>query len=112
MMPDTNGTLRVGLTEAHGLAKELAQSPPRGVKQTLHDYGGVNDERLLRKVEVVYPGVRTVPDDRVVFQDREMTLLLAGRRHLPHSDSLATGSSAATSSPTSRGTSASTSPRS
>lgn len=47
-------------------------------KRTLYDYGGIDDERLLAKVEVVYPGIRAVPDELVRFQDANVTMLFTG----------------------------------
>jgi glycosyltransferase involved in cell wall biosynthesis len=47
-------------------------------RKTLLTYGGIRDQRLLDKVEVVYPAVRTVSDDLIRFQDREITLLFTG----------------------------------
>lgn len=47
-------------------------------KDTLHTYGGIEDERLLTKTEVVYPAIRKVPDNLIRFNDRDVKLLFSG----------------------------------
>ena len=45
-------------------------------RKTLHSYGAIDDERLLRKVTVVHPAVRRVPDASIRFHDRDAVQLL------------------------------------
>src|SRR5262249_5964210 len=47
-------------------------------KETLHSYGGVHDERLLRKVAVVYPAVREVDDSVIRFKAKDILILFSG----------------------------------
>jgi glycosyltransferase involved in cell wall biosynthesis len=47
-------------------------------KETLHTYGEINDDRVLEKVEVVYPAIRNVQDGLIRFNDRSVTLLFSG----------------------------------
>jgi glycosyltransferase involved in cell wall biosynthesis len=47
-------------------------------RKTLHTYGRIDDNRVLERVEVVYPAVRCVPDELVRFQNSDMTLLFTG----------------------------------
>jgi glycosyltransferase involved in cell wall biosynthesis len=50
----------------------------RAGAETLRTYGGIEDEKLLRKVTVVYPSIRDVPDDLIRFDDRGASLLFSG----------------------------------
>jgi hypothetical protein len=47
-------------------------------KNTLHTYGGIDDERILEKVTVVYPAIRKVPDSLIQFHDKDVTILFSG----------------------------------
>jgi glycosyltransferase involved in cell wall biosynthesis len=48
-------------------------------RRTLESYGGLGSgDSLHRKVTVVYPAVRTVPDTLIRFSDRDVTLLFTG----------------------------------
>jgi glycosyltransferase involved in cell wall biosynthesis len=48
-------------------------------KETLRTYGKINDTRTLRKVAVVYPGIREVSDDHVRFNSNDnINLLFSG----------------------------------
>lgn len=48
--------------------------------QTLVNYGKVNDERLLKKVDVIYPAIRKAPDKSIQFSDRvdDVKMLFSG----------------------------------
>lgn len=45
-------------------------------KATLQSYGGIDDERLLRKVTVVHPAVRAVADSAIRYRDDSAVRLL------------------------------------
>lgn len=47
-------------------------------RDTLHTYGKIKDEKLLKKVAVVYPAIRRVPDDLIQFNDQDITILFSG----------------------------------
>ncbi|RQW86055.1 MAG: glycosyltransferase [Geobacter sp.] len=47
-------------------------------KETLRTYGGIQDSRILNKVEVVYPAIREVPDDLVKFNGQNLQVLFSG----------------------------------
>jgi hypothetical protein len=47
-------------------------------KDTLYTYGGIEYERLLKKVTVVYPAIRKVPDRLIQFNNRDVTVLFSG----------------------------------
>jgi glycosyltransferase involved in cell wall biosynthesis len=50
----------------------------KAAKDTLHTYGGIEDEELLRKATVVYPAIREVPDNLIQFNDRDVNILFSG----------------------------------
>jgi glycosyltransferase involved in cell wall biosynthesis len=47
-------------------------------KDTLQEYCCVSDEDLLKKVAVVYPSIREVPDNLVKYNDDDVHLLFTG----------------------------------
>ena len=47
-------------------------------QRTLQSYGGIDDERLLNKVTVVYPAIRTVPDNLIRLGHHDVSLLFSG----------------------------------
>jgi glycosyltransferase involved in cell wall biosynthesis len=47
-------------------------------KNTAFDYGQIRDEALIRKIDVVYPAIRTVPDEMIRFNEGEVSLLFTG----------------------------------
>ncbi len=47
-------------------------------KATLESYGRVRDERLLEKVTVVYPAIRSVPDESIRFGGEQAHILFSG----------------------------------
>jgi len=47
-------------------------------RETLLTYGNVRDEKLLEKVDVVYPAVRTVPDELIRYNNKTSKILFSG----------------------------------
>lgn len=47
-------------------------------RRTLETYGHVTDPRVLRKVTVVYPGIRRVPDELIRFHGEDVNILFSG----------------------------------
>ncbi len=48
--------------------------------RSMVDYGGIKDQQILGKTEVIYPGIREVSSDRIRYSDRvdDTTMLFSG----------------------------------
>jgi glycosyltransferase involved in cell wall biosynthesis len=50
----------------------------RAGKDTLYNYGQIDNHQLLEKIAVVYPAIRKVPDSLIQFNDQDVMMLFSG----------------------------------